>query len=171
MISDVFLQAARAPAVLVAPTGATPFPGIDAILARPTPGGAPFPISAEAVTPLKRTDYTGGFPTGSRALVAETLPPTGQAYATNPRKDGTTPIIPASLDVGTTSQSSDTRSAAFINNMNLAARARASTSGNDTGRSQLNPAASAPVDTSPSDSFHWAALIVIAGIAWFVLRR
>jgi hypothetical protein len=174
MISDFLLRARTTPFLRTTPIGAFPLPGLLSILRRPTPGGGPMPTIAEAVTPMKRTDYTGRFPTGNRIIPTVIHPVQGHAYATNPRKDGSRPKIPAALDSGTTRQvANEPKAFEMARRM---ANSNPSTSGNNTGRvsdsfdmaqrmAASNPAA------GPSDSFHWAALLVIAGIAFFVFKR
>jgi hypothetical protein len=79
-------------------------------------------------------------------------------------------MIPASADVGTSSQTSDTRGAALANNIALAAAARAATSGNDTGRSIVTPALA--VETSDSaDAVPWIALLILGFVAFVVLKK
>jgi len=157
MITDSPLIAAKVPTPVPAPTGAYALPGIQTILNRPTPGGGPMPTQAEAVTQLTKSDYTGGLTTGNIALASETTPVQGIQWATNPRKDGTTPVIPASADVGTNALTSPTRSA-YANNIALARAAKGASTGADTGN-------------QPSGALPWAALGIIGFVALMLFKR
>lgn len=126
----------------VKPAGAMPLPGIDSILARPSAGGAPPPTASERLIPIKRLEY----------LESEYVPAIQpHTYVTNPRKDGTKPRLNP------------------IQELNIAA-ARAmgpfpsfpsgKESQNDTGKQD-----------APITGLHWAALLVLAGIAFLVFGR
>jgi hypothetical protein len=165
------------PTVLPKPAGAKILPGPLVITKRPSPGGAPPPTPKEALTPIKKVEYREIHPTELPAYPNPFNPPVqGHTYVTNPRKDGTTPILLSPI------QTFEDRSLSIAHNQRVAASVAASVpkihelTQNDTGKVGINGAAQEPVkaatvisaETSP---FHWGALLIVGAIAWILIRR
>ena len=116
------------------PIGAQPLPGALTILNRPTAGGVIGPTAAEALTGIKKVEYRNEM--GYDASIS--IPPTASpgnppvqahTYATNPRKDATTPkISPLAFANAYAAEQAKL----------IATRKGATTTGNNTGKSLVS---------------------------------
>ena len=170
---------ARIPTILPQPTGAYPLPGADSILNRIAPGGVAPPSPSEALTTLNRDEY----------LAMPYLPAVqGHTYATNPRKDGTTPILSSYQDLNITTKQTIIRTTAPIarndtdrekssiidvSNFNKTAN-RATVVSSPRNAANFNRTVNQAAAINPTDqtkAIDWVALLILGGIAFFTFVR
>ena len=181
---------------LVRPSPAKKLPGVFSVLKRVAPGGVEKPTASEQLTALKKIEYQKAMkyslsPSGVTAIpplsTLDNPPVQAHVYATNPRKDATTPKISISsafstlVNAGIFSQVANAPKPVVQNN-----------TGQNASDGYVNKAVPSPVATTPDAvaianasgtptagvdgenqqaGLNWVAILILGGVAFSLIGK